>query len=167
MGDDQKQELKRDLKHFWHKCTQIPKFKYWKWIILIICTSGIYSFYFVQNHAFALNNYQDTIRQFRRFKKPSENQANVLQYAFTFPKYGKFQDNEHLIVKQPLRNIQTIRDLHTFIYLKLMNYLIIVSLYTNTIGMPLVMILLTQILTLLMKRKLYQIVIAKISMAII
>ena len=45
MGDDQKQELKRDLKHFWHKCTQIPKFKYWKWIILIICISGLYSFY--------------------------------------------------------------------------------------------------------------------------
>lgn len=119
MGDDQKQELK----HFWYKCTQIPKFKYWKWIILIICVSGIYSFYFIQNHAFALNSYQDTASQFQRFKKPSKNQANVLQYAFTFPKYGKFQDNEHLIVKQPSRNIQTICNLHTYIHLPQINEL--------------------------------------------
>lgn len=123
MGNDQKQELKRDLKHFWHKCTQIPKFKYWKWIILIICISGIYSFYFIQNHAFALNSYQDTVRQFRRLKKSSKNQVNVLQYAFTFPKYGKFQDNDHLIVKQPSRNIQTIRNLHTYIRLPQTNEL--------------------------------------------
>lgn len=123
MGDEQKQELKQDLKHFWHKCTQIPKFKYWKWIILIICTSGIYSFYFVQNHAFALNSYQDTVNQFQHLKKSNKNQANVLQYAFTFPKYGKFQDNEHLIVKQPSRNIQTIRNLHTYIRLPQINEL--------------------------------------------
>lgn len=123
MGDDQKQELKQDLKHFWHKCTQIPKFKYWKWIILIICVSGIYSFYFIQNHAFALNSYQDTVNQFQHLKKSNKNQANVLQYAFTFPKYGKFQDNEHLIVKQPSRNIQTIRNLHTYIRLPQINEL--------------------------------------------
>lgn len=123
MGDDQKQELRRDLKHFWHKCIQIPKFKYWKWIILIICVSGIYSFYFIQNHAFALNSYQDTVNQFQHLKKSNKNQAKALQYAFIFPKYGKFQDNEHLIVKQPSRNIQTICNLHIYIHLPQINEL--------------------------------------------
>lgn len=123
MGNDQKQELKQDLKHFWHKCTQIPKFKYWKWIILIICVSGLYNYYFIQNHAFALNSYQDTVNQFQHLKKSSESQANVLQYAFTFPKYGKFQDNDHLIVKQLSRNIQTIRNLHTYTRLPQINEL--------------------------------------------
>lgn len=123
MGDDQKQELRRDLKHFWYKCIQIPKFKYWKWIILIICVSGIYSFYFIQNHTFALNSYQDTVNQFQHLKKSNKNQAKALQYAFIFPKYGKFQDNDHLIVKQPLRNIQTIRNLHTYTRLPQINEL--------------------------------------------
>ena len=91
MGDDQKQELKRDLKHFLHKCTQIPKFKYWKWIILIICISGIYSFYFIQNHVFALNSYQDTVNQFRRLKKSNKNQAKALQFSIFFQNMENFK----------------------------------------------------------------------------
>ena len=119
MGDNQKQELKLDLKHFWHKCTQIPKFKYWKWIILIICVSGLYNYYFIQNHAFAFNNH-DLIESTLNNLELSTNDPNsklkkkLLPYVLSFPKYGKWQTPEYLIVKSHTQNIQTFRNVNLF-----------------------------------------------------
>ena len=117
MTDAQKKQFADFFKWFLH----LFKFKYWLYVALIILVSGTYDFFFVQNHIFALNNKttvidtlmksEDSVHSFKSsdLNALGRNKQKIYDYMFRIPKYGKWQDDEYLIVKSPSRNIQTIR----------------------------------------------------------
>ena len=117
MTDAQKKQFADFFKWFLH----LFKFKYWLYVALIILVSGTYDFFFVQNHIFALNNKttvidtlmksEDSVHSFKSsdLNALGRNKQKTYDYMFRIPKYGKWQDDEYLIVKSPSRNIQTIR----------------------------------------------------------
>lgn len=110
---DQNQSLIKLFNKQSHDIFQSLKFLHFKsfkcglLIALIFCCSGLYNYYFIQNHIFALNNMINVHCQY--FNQSSNTLKDFTPYIFNVPKYGKWQDSEHLIVRSPIRNIQTIR----------------------------------------------------------
>ena len=97
-------------------CIKVVKFPYWKWLFLIILSSWPVNHYIIQNHIFAFNEYSVVQNKFNKITRVERNihLNNLCDYAFNFPKYGKWQDNDHLIVKSSNYNIQTFRDVNDY-----------------------------------------------------
>lgn len=120
------QEKTNSVSYFFKWFLHLFKFKYWLYVALIILVSGTYDFFFVQNHIFALNNETTIANQLinaddhvSSFKSSDlnalgHNKQTICNYMFRIPKYGKWQDDEYLMVKSPSRNIQTIRTIGYF-----------------------------------------------------
>lgn len=125
VSDQEKQYFTKSIRKGvlrFFKALHLYHFKHLKLSILFIimfCISGLYNYYFIQNHAFAFNNHdliESTLNNLELSTNDPDSklEKKLLPYVLSFPKYGKWQTPEYLIVKSHTQNIQTFRNVNLF-----------------------------------------------------